>query len=42
MFVNEFLDAVEEKLESLVCLYCEKVFKSREVKPTFEFSEVHM
>jgi len=31
VFVNEFLDAVEEKLESLVCLYCEKVFKSREV-----------
>ena len=31
MFVNEFLDAVEEKLESLVCLYCEKVFKSRDV-----------
>ena len=31
VFVNEFLDAVEEKLEQLVCLYCEGVFKSREV-----------
>ena len=31
VFVSEFLDLVEEKLESLVCLYCEKFFKSREV-----------
>ena len=31
VFVTKFLDMIEEKIESLLCLYCEKVFKSREV-----------
>jgi len=31
VFVSKFLDLIEEKLENLICLYCEKVFKSREV-----------
>ena len=31
VFVSKFLDMIEEKIESLLCLYCEKVFKSREV-----------
>ena len=31
VFINEFLDKIEAKLEQLVCLYCEKVFKSRDV-----------
>ncbi|EDO49813.1 predicted protein, partial [Nematostella vectensis] len=29
--INEFLDLLEEKLESLHCLYCEKVFKDRQI-----------
>ena len=31
VFIHEFLDALESKLEQLLCLYCEKYFKSREV-----------
>jgi hypothetical protein len=31
VFVNRFLDLLQEKLDSLVCLFCEKVFKSRDV-----------
>lgn len=31
VFVDKFLDVLLNKLESLVCLFCEKVFKSREV-----------
>jgi len=31
VFVKEFLDMIESKLEQLLCLHCEKVFKSREV-----------
>ena len=31
VFVSRFLDMIEEKLEALLCLHCEKVFKSREV-----------
>ena len=31
VFVKEFLDSIESKLEQLLCLHCEKVFKSREV-----------
>eukprot|EP00090_Calanus_glacialis_P031701 TRINITY_DN52697_c0_g1_i1.p1 TRINITY_DN52697_c0_g1~~TRINITY_DN52697_c0_g1_i1.p1 ORF type:complete len:476 (+),score=156.19 TRINITY_DN52697_c0_g1_i1:54-1481(+) len=31
VFVKEFLDLIESKLEQLLCLHCEKVFKSREV-----------
>jgi len=31
VFVNEFLDMIESKLEQLICLYCENYFKSREV-----------
>lgn len=31
VFVKEFLDLIETKLEHLLCLYCEKIFKSREV-----------
>ena len=31
VFIKEFLDKIEAKLEQLVCLYCEKVFKSRDV-----------
>jgi len=31
VFVKEFLDRIESKLEQLLCLHCEKVFKSREV-----------
>ena len=31
VFIEEFLDKIDQKLEQLVCLYCEKLFKSREV-----------
>jgi len=31
VYVRKFLDLIEEKLEALICLHCEKVFKSREV-----------
>jgi len=31
VYVDTLLDLLEEKLEKLVCIYCEKVFKSREV-----------
>ena len=31
VFVPKFLDLIEQKLEALICLHCEKVFKSREV-----------
>jgi len=31
VYVRKFLDMIEEKLEALVCLHCEKIFKSREV-----------
>jgi len=31
VFVSELLDAVEAKLEALLCLYCEGVFKTRDV-----------
>lgn len=31
VFVSRFLDMIEEKLEALLCLHCEKVFKSRDV-----------
>lgn len=31
VFVNKFLNILEEKLENLICLFCEKTFKSREV-----------
>ena len=31
VFINEFLDKIDQQLEDLVCLYCEKLFKSREV-----------
>merc|ERR1719384_2081397 len=31
VFIPEFLDKIEAQLEELVCLYCEKLFKSREV-----------
>jgi len=31
VYVEELLDILEEKLDKLVCIYCEKVFKSREV-----------
>lgn len=31
VFVERFLDLLQAKLDELVCLFCEKVFKSREV-----------
>jgi hypothetical protein len=31
VYVEKLLDILEEKLEKLVCIYCEKIFKSREV-----------
>lgn len=31
VFVNQFLDLLEKKLELLCCLFCEKIFKSRDV-----------
>jgi hypothetical protein len=31
VYVSKFLDLIESKLEALLCLHCEKVFKSREV-----------
>ena len=31
VFIPEFLDKIDAQLEELVCLYCEKLFKSREV-----------
>jgi hypothetical protein len=31
VFVERFLDLLQERLEALVCLFCEKVFKSRDV-----------
>ena len=31
VYVEELLDILEDKLNCLVCIYCEKVFKSREV-----------
>jgi len=31
VFVNQFLDLIESKLESLLCLFCEKTFKTRDV-----------
>jgi len=31
VFVNKFLDILQEKLDTLICLYCEKTFKSRDV-----------
>ena len=31
VYVRKFLDLIEEKLEALLCLHCEKVFKSRDV-----------
>ena len=31
VFINEFLDEIDQQLEDLVCLFCEKLFKSREV-----------
>lgn len=29
VFVDELIDAVQEKMENLVCLFCEKIFKDR-------------
>lgn len=29
VFIDELLDTVQQKLESLICLYCERVFKDR-------------
>nr|XP_019538883.2 zinc finger protein 277-like [Aedes albopictus] len=29
VFVDELIDAVQEKMENLICLFCEKVFKDR-------------
>jgi len=31
VYTNELLDLLEDKLERMVCIYCEKTFKSREV-----------
>ena len=31
VFIPEFLDKIDAQLEQLICLYCEKLFKSREV-----------
>jgi len=31
VFITQFLELVEKKLESLLCLFCEKTFKSRDV-----------
>ncbi|XP_002742133.1 zinc finger protein 277-like [Saccoglossus kowalevskii] len=31
VFVNEFLDILEEKMDSFQCLFCEKTFKDRSV-----------
>lgn len=31
VYINQLLDILEEKLNNLVCIYCEKVFKSRDV-----------
>uniref|UniRef100_A0A336MJW3 CSON001678 protein n=1 Tax=Culicoides sonorensis TaxID=179676 RepID=A0A336MJW3_CULSO len=31
VFIDELIDTVEAKLESLICLYCEKTFKDRTV-----------
>eukprot|EP00095_Tigriopus_kingsejongensis_P009324 maker-scaffold486_size158769-snap-gene-0.29 protein:Tk09324 transcript:maker-scaffold486_size158769-snap-gene-0.29-mRNA-1 annotation:"zinc finger protein 277" len=31
VFVNDLLDLLEEKMDSMVCVFCEKTFKSREV-----------
>ena len=31
VFVNELLDTLEKKLDDKVCIFCEKVFKTREV-----------
>jgi len=30
VFINQFLDVIENKLENLLCLHCEKTFVSRE------------
>jgi len=31
VFVNKFIDMLQEKLTNLVCLFCEKIFKNRDV-----------
>ena len=31
VFIKDLLDTIEAKLESTLCIYCEKTFKSREV-----------
>jgi len=31
VFVDKFLNILEEKLDNLICLFCEKTFKTREV-----------
>ena len=31
VYVEELLDVLENKLDNLVCIFCEKVFKNREV-----------
>ena len=31
VYVEELLDILENRLDNLVCIFCEKVFKSREV-----------
>ena len=31
VFIEELLDILENKLDSLVCIFCEKVFKTRDV-----------
>lgn len=31
VYIDELLDILEEKLNNLICIYCEKVFKSRDV-----------
>ena len=35
VFVNDFLDVIEKKMDACVCVYCEKTFKSRDVSGEF-------
>ena len=31
VFMDEFVDLIEEKMETLVCVFCEKTFGNREI-----------
>lgn len=38
VYVDELLDQLEENLNKLLCLYCEKVFKVRSMKSCMDFA----